>query len=127
MDETPYGRPESFVDMTRPGIDIGVIYLFVDGICHPCECVELQSPREPEHQLRQWPWIVATVTRMLNHNAELGMIRLETLAQRVHTLVKYDKDEMHKFEVPLDLANGKRWEIHSFDQWHALFGEVVRF
>jgi hypothetical protein len=126
MDETPYGLPDH-VCMTRPGVNLGVICLFVDGISHIPKIVQLLSPREPQPLLRQWPWVVATITRMKNHNAELGMMRLGTLVQRVQILVKHDKDEMHKFEVPLDFVNGKRWERHSFDKWQDIFGKVVKF
>jgi hypothetical protein len=60
-----------------------------------------------ESHLPQWHWIVATVTALRNHNAELGMIRLETLAWRVWTLVRHDKEEMRKFQGPNNLGNGK--------------------
>jgi hypothetical protein len=121
-----YG-PEDLAYMKQTGATIGVIYLFLDDFCHPPQRVELESPRGLEPRLRQWPWVVATITTMRNHNAELGMIRLGTLVQRVRTLVKHDKDEMHKFEMPLGLGIGEPWAMHSFDRWQALFGKVVKF
>lgn len=113
--------------MMRPGLNLGVVCLFIDGISHPPKVVQLLSHEEPQPELRQWPWIVATITPMKNHNAELGILRLGTVVQRVQTLVKHNKDKMHKFEVPLGFIHGKRWELHSFDQWQAIFGKVVRF
>jgi hypothetical protein len=121
--ESPWGSRA--IPLLNDEIKMGVVYIYIDGVCQDAAFVRLEYPPDPTSYIAQWPWIFATVVGMQNHNGELGDWRLQLLQNYVEILVDAKKLDVLQFAAPPGLGDGNSWDLYKFEDWQGIFGDCV--
>jgi hypothetical protein len=106
-------------------IQLAIVQVYIDDLLQEARYIPLQVPPNPKLYLPQWPWILATVMKMQNHNAQLGKFRLDLLMPYVEALIRERKRDVLRFKAPPALGGQSGFVLYDFDKWQSIFGGVI--